>query len=219
VIPCAFTHFNVRRQGISTMRLASLSVGALALCALAFVVPAHAGSILLNAVSYADIPAGHTVSVETFDDSEDNMALKDRFIAALQAKGYTVADKAPLIFSFEITDSTGAWTGGGPNRLIELRNNENHTGTNAPDVRVNIFDSKRGGLLNPKRDKGITEVAPSEYRIDAAVEERASGRRLWEGWTAAAVGAADDPALHQAMVSPLIDNIGKSVREKSYPTP
>lgn len=177
---------------------------------------AHAQQIMLNAVSYEPIPSGEAVMVEIFDDSDVNQRLKNRFEAQLKSQGYTITEGARLILSFETRETSGKWTGGGPNRLVEIGNAGNHTGTDAPDVRVNIFDNQRGGLLNPKPNKGVTQVAPSQYRIDASLEDRSNGKRLWQGWSIAAVGGADDPAVQNAMVKPIVEHIGKTVRDQTF---
>lgn len=174
---------------------------------------AHAQQITLNAVSYEPIPSGEAVMVEIFDDSDDNKRLKTRFEDQLKSQGYTVSENARLILSFETRDMSGTWTGGGPNRLVEIGNAGNHTGTDAPDVRVNIFDNQRGGLLNPKPKKGVTQVAPSQYRIEASIEDRSNGKRLWQGWSVANIGSADDPTTQNAMVKPIVEHIGQTVRD------
>ena len=186
--------------------------------ALCVAVPsARAENITVNAVAYLDVPKDTPFVVETFNDSEQNMALKKQFEAELKTHGYEIAPKARLILSFDVTDESGTWTGGGPNRLIELQNADDHTGTDAPNVRLNIFDSNRGGLLNPKRDPGITQVAPSQLRIDVRIEDRENGRRVWQGWSMANISAANDAVLQRALVKPIIDNIGKTVRDATIP--
>lgn len=201
------------------MRFSALIIGAFAISATLYAPETRAADIALNAVSYFDLPQSEAVTVETFDDSDATMVLQTRFIDELRAQGYTVTDNARLILSFVTRDTTGTWSGGGPNRLIEFKNSDDHTGTEAPDVRLNIYDNRRGGILNPKRDAGITEVAPSQYRIEAALEDRSNGRRLWEGWSVADIGASDNPEIHAAMVKPIISSIGKTVRDQRIPLP
>lgn len=198
------------------MRLGVFAIGAGLLSVLIGTMPLHAQGIELNAVSYAEIPHGEAVTVEVYDDSKEVLKLKKLFEEELRLQGYSLSETGRLILSFEVQDTSGKWTGGGPNRLVEIGNSDNHTGKDAPDVRVNIFDSQRGGLLNPKRDKGITQVAPSQFRIDATIEDRQSGKRLWQGWsiTDANTASNEDTAHHRSMVKPIIENIGKTVRSE-----
>lgn len=194
------------------IRIFCLTLGVLLMGATA----STAQQITLNAVSYEPIPSGEHVMVEIFDDSDDNKRLKSQFEKQLQAQGYTVSEGARLILSFETKDTSGKWTGGGPNRLVEIGNSQDHTGTDAPDVRVNIFDNQRGGLLNPKPKKGVTQVAPSQYRIEASLEDRTNGKRLWESWSFADIGGADNPAIHSAMIKPIVGHIGQTVRDQTF---
>ncbi|MGJ3261177.1 MAG: hypothetical protein ACFE0S_16380 [Rhodospirillales bacterium] len=197
------------------MRFGFPALGGAVLSVMLCVSGANAQGIDLNAVSYAEIPDTRDITVETFDDSEKVTRLKKLFEEELRLAGYNVTDNARLIMSFEARDTEGKWSGGGPNRLIEIRNSENHTGKDAPDVRLNIFDSQRGGLLNPKRDKGITQVAPSEFRIDAMIEDRTDGKRLWQGWSVTDnFEVGEDQSLHRSMVKPIIGSIGKTVRDE-----
>lgn len=177
--------------------------------------PVLAQGVEVNAVSFAEIPPGENITVETYDDSETVLKLKQQFEEELRSQGYNVKDDARLILSFESQDTSGKWSGGGPNRLLQIGNSENHTGKDAPDVRLNIFDSQRGGILNPKRDKGITQVAPSQFRIDATVEDRQTGKRLWQGWSVTdMIAGGEETLLHRSMVKPIVDNIGKTVRSE-----
>jgi len=193
------------------MRFSISLVAAVAMSVLISVSPLRAEGIQVNAVSFSEIPKNESVYVEIYDDSAENQDLKKLFEDELRAKGYNISEDGRLILSFETRDTSGKWSGGGPNRLIEMRNSDNHTGKDAPEVRVSIFDSQRGGILNPKRDKGITQVAPSEFRIDVVIEDRTNGRRLWQAWTSTSDNAgAEDTAFHREMVKPIIDTIGKS---------
>ena len=197
------------------MRFGFSALGAAVLGIMLCGTNANAQGVDLNAVSYAEIPNTREITVETFDDSEKVMKLKKLFEEELRLAGYNVTDNARLIMSFEARDTEGKWSGGGPNRLIEIRNSDNHTGKDAPDVRLNIFDSQRGGLLNPKRDKGITQVAPSDFRIDAMIEDRTDGKRLWQGWSVTKNSEiGEDQSLHPSMVKPIIGSIGKTVRDE-----
>lgn len=197
------------------MRSSILTASAFVLSAFVSASVAHASGITLNAVSYFDLPKNEPVMVEIYDDAKENVILKNRFEDELREQGYTISQDARLILSFETRDTSGKWSGGGPNRLIEMRNSQNHTGKDAPEVVVSIYDNQRGGVFNPKRDPGITQVAPSEFRIDASIEDRTNGRRLWQGWTITASVGAEDTSIHQSMVKPIIANIGNTVRDQT----
>lgn len=198
----------VTRASATAATLAALLVGGVAL----------AGDIMLNAVAYVDKPLGRTVAVEIFDDSPLNIAMKEQFERELINQGYAVEKGAQFILSIETRDESGKWSGGGSTSPIDIANSENHTGTDAPDVRVRIFDIQRGGLLNKKQEKNVTEVSPSEFRIDATLEDRSNGRRLWEAWTITKIEGTGDEATQRAMVAPIVSNIGKTIRDATIPS-
>lgn len=179
---------------------------------------AAANEIVLNAVSYADMPLGRTITVEILDDSQKNLDLKKQFEEALKSKGYAIESGAQMVLTIETRDESGKWSGGGSTSPIDIANRDNHTGTDAPDVRVRIFDTQRGGILNQKRDYGVTEISPSQFRIDAFLEDRSNGRRLWEGWSVVDVDGSEDPQLQRSMVTPIVSNIGKTVRDEKIPS-
>ena len=172
---------------------------------------------LMNAVSYRQLPAGAAIFVRPMDNSDQNMRLKKDFEYALKRKGYTISENANLILTFETRDAAGAWTGGGPNPYIELSDNHDQTGVNAPKVRFNLFNSARGGLFNRDRTQTTRMVTPSSFRLDATIDDKANGKRLWQGWSTTDIGAGGARNLMRAMIPVLVDVVGKTVRRKSFP--
>lgn len=198
----------------------SMTIGVVACVGIAvFSGSASAQDIVLNAVAYEEHAPERTVSVEIYNDSEQNLTLKSHFEKELAAQGYTIEANARLVLSIDTRDTSGSWSGGGSTSPIDITNRDNHTGTDAPDVRVRLFDTQRGGIFNQKREYGVTEVSPSQFRIDAVLEDRTDGRRIWEAWTITNVSASDNPALQRAMVTPIVGNIGKTVRDETIPAP
>ena len=192
-----------------------------AVCAL-LVAPAFAqapGDGLLNAVAYDAIPTGAAVAVRPLDNSDDNMVLKEEFERELRARGYVVAADAALILSFETRGTTGAWTSGERRYVLELRAQGGREGGEDASARVNVFDSAAGGLLNPGRGGTTSIVTPSQYRLDATVDDRASGRRLWQGWAVADLEHADGLALTRAMVPAVAASVGRTVRRQVFAIP
>ncbi len=209
MIPCAFL---CGAERILTVRIQLTTLAAALMFVLSSATVTFAAEPSLNAVSFEDVPRGVPLTVEIFDNSDENLALKRAFEDELRAQGYEVQNGANLIMSLETRDSSGRWTGGGSNRVVRIGNSDNHTGTDAPDVRVSIFDNERGGILNPKRGSTLTQVAPNQYRIDTSIEDRLNGRTLWQGWAVQDVQAIDDLAGHRMLVKPLVSSIGKTVR-------
>ena len=174
---------------------------------------AHANDALVNAVSYEKFGHNLPISVRPLDNSDVNISLQKVIEDALRKKGFTVLNNAGLILTFETRNESGAWSNAGDRKLIELKNQDGTPHSNNPEVRLNIFNSSRGGVLNPGRP-GTSQVTPTIYRLDATLENSSNGQRLWEGWTKANLGLADEIALSRAMVPILLENLGKTVRQK-----
>ena len=172
---------------------------------------------LMNAVSYQPLPPGSAIFVRPMDNSDQNMRLKKDFEYALKRKGYTISENANLILTFETRDAAGAWTGGGPNPYIELSDNHDQTGINAPKVRFNLFNAARGGLFNRDRTQSTRMVTPSSFRLDATIDDKTNGKRLWQGWSTTDIGAGGARNLMRAMIPVLVDVVGQTVRRKSFP--
>lgn len=176
----------------------------------------------VNAVAFDKVPADAAIEVDPLDDSNESLALKKEFEQLLRKKGYTIADKAKLVLSFDTQELKGAWIGGGDNRWLELYNQQNHTGTEAPSVQLNLYKSDRGGLLNRldnQRPSGTRQVASSKLRLDVTLDDSTNGKRLWQGWSVIDMGASDDFNRHKSMVPPLVNAFGKTVRQKTFPIP
>jgi hypothetical protein len=172
---------------------------------------------LLSAVSFRPLSQGSVILVRPLDNSDHNMALKKDFERALRRKGYTVSEDATLILSFETLDSGGSWTGGGPNRFVELSNNHDQSGISTPRVRFNLFDSTRGGILNSKRRDKTRTVTPSRFRIDVTVDDKTNGKRLWQGWGSADIGLGNNRDMTRALIPIMVEDLGKTVQQKSFP--
>lgn len=174
----------------------------------------------VNAVAFEKVPGGAAIKVDPLDDSDESLSLKAEFEKLLRAKGYTISPDAKLVLSFETQELKGTWTGGGDNRWLELYNQQNHTGTDAPSVQLNLYKSDKGGLINRlgnQRPQGTHQVASSKLRLDATLDDSNNGKRLWQGWSVIDMGASDDVARHKSMVPPLVDAFGETVRQQTFP--
>ena len=170
----------------------------------------------MSSVSFQPIPAGSPIFVRPLDNSDQNLALQKDFERALKGKGYTVAKNANLILTFETRDTAGSWSGGGPNRFLELSNNDVQTGIDAPRVHLNLFNSARGGILNPDRKDRTRTVTPSSFRIDVSLDDKTSGKRLWQGWSSADIRVVGGRSTNQTMIPALIDGFGQTVKQKTF---
>lgn len=194
----------------------------LGLAALTLAHPAAAQSSqgLLNAVAYDKIPMGTAITVSPLDNSDDNLALQKRFESELNAAGYAIADNAPLVLTFGVRDVVGAYLDPNVRHVLEVSGTSDQGADETARARVNVFDSVGGGLINSGSESGNTTiVTPTQYRVDATLDSRDTGRRLWQAWAVANLGQSDGRALTMAMVPAISREIGHTVRQKPFPLP
>jgi len=122
-----------------------------------------AGQGTLNAVSFKPVPVGVPIFVRPLDDSDENLALKQRFEAVLRERGYALAaDASGLVLTFETRDDIGSWSSSGRRTVLEFQGAGGREGTEDVEARLRLFDSQRGALLNKGRG-GTRVVAPSNF--------------------------------------------------------
>ncbi|MGY9003326.1 MAG: hypothetical protein ACKVIF_09085 [Rhodospirillales bacterium] len=173
----------------------------------------HADDALVNATSYEKFGLNVPISVRPLDNSDVNIMVQKEIERVLREKGFIVIDNAGLILSFETLNEEGAWSDRGDRQLIELKNQGGTPHSNNPEVRLNIFNSSRGGVFNSGKP-GTTQVTPTTYELNATLENSSNGQRLWEGSTQVNLGLADEITLSKAMVPLLLETLGKTVRQK-----
>lgn len=171
----------------------------------------------LNAVSLQPVSAIKVVSVQTYDDSEENLILKAELIKELTARGYEVSDGADLILNFETRDQMGAWDPGSQSHVIELEASGGRGGGENHKARVNVFDSSEGGLLNRDQGRRGASLQASQYRIDVTLEARSNGKTYWRAWSVAELTSGEGLTLIKKMIPALVQNLGKTVRSQKVP--
>ena len=172
---------------------------------------------LLNAVAYKPLPAGLAITVRPMDDSDENLVLRERIEGELKAQGYSVSGDGTLILTFETRDTMGAWSDAGRRSVLEFEyKNAEGIGGDNERLRLNLFDSAQGGVFNEGGAHGTLVVTPSQYRIDATVDDRRNGERLWQAWVTASLQQADGATLTQSMVPAMVGSLGKTVRRQTF---
>jgi len=172
---------------------------------------------LINAISFLPMPSSSTITVRPLDNSDRNLVLQKEFELALKNKGYTIGRDEPLILTFDATDISGAWLGGGENRMIEFSNHDDQSGIEAPRIHLNLFNSTRGGILNPNDRDKIRTVTPSSFRIDVSIDEKTNGKRIWQGWSSISYSIGKNFENSRQMIPILVENLGKTLSRKTFP--
>jgi len=175
---------------------------------------------LLNAVAYKPLPVGVSITVRPMDDSDENLILQKRIEGELKAQGYSVSGDGALILTFEPRDTVGAWSDAGRRSVLEFQyKSEEGIGGDNERLRLNLFDSAKGGVFNEGGAHGTSIVTASQYRIDATVDDRRNGERLWQAWATASRQQSDGATLTRSMVPVMVKNLGKTVRRQMFQLP
>ncbi|MBT3358096.1 MAG: hypothetical protein HN403_00540 [Rhodospirillales bacterium] len=175
------------------------------------------GEGLFNSVAYKPIPAGAAVKVRPMDNSSNNLVLQEEFERELAAQGYAVGDDAQYVLSFETSDVVGAYTDRDQRHVVELSGSGGRSGGEDLRARVNVFDSAAGGLFNAGRGTGDTSiVTPTQYRMDATIDDKGTGRRLWQAWAVANLEQSDGLTLTLSMVPVVAEAVGQTVKQKPF---
>ena len=191
-----------------------MRIFALIACALCFFAQnLQAADGVLFAVSYRAIPAGALISVRPWDNSDENIRLAREIEDSLRGQGYRIADKAPLVMSFSTRDVIGQWTQGERRSVLEIEGHGGREGGEDASVRLNLFASDRGGVLNPGETSKT--VVPSKYGIEITVDS-ATGERHWQGEATANLERSDGFSLTKSMVPILVGTLGKTVRRQQF---
>ncbi len=170
---------------------------------------------IVSAASYAPLPTGAAVQVRPFDDSDDNIEIKQRIERALAGRGISTNDKAPLVMNFEVRNRIGFLNSGDNRHILRFQTGGGRGGGENTEARVNVFNSQDGGLLN--KGAGTRVSNRTIYRLELNVEQRSSGERLWDGWAEAELTDGDSIELLRRMVPAVVKAMGNTIKAETFP--
>ena len=166
--------------------------------------------VLVTASSYDPVEPGSRVSVRVYGEAPDMQDLQAQAEAAMMARGFLIASSQPdLVVGIELTEQLHSQVQRGLQPRPEDRGEITARATERQNPDEVFGETARGrprvGRANP------TLV------MTLSINDRANGRRLWQGRA-----ATDSPTELRAqvitrMLPPLADAIGETVREKTVP--
>ena len=123
---------------------------------------------------------------------------------AAKAMGY---DSCNLVLSFESRENVGAGPAPQPQTTFRLRDREG---------RLSVHEQRSvPKLIETPRER--TQIYhPNRFRIDATIDDKENGTRLWQGWAVADTGDRTPTALAKAMVPAIVGGIGRTERQKPF---
>ena len=171
----------------------------------------------INALSFKPLPGSASIAVKAWDNSDENKDYATRIEAYLKTKGYQIAKEGDLILSFETKETKGIWTKDARSHVLEVEGHGGRRGGEQARVRLNLYSSQEGGLLNspadPEGRKG-KKTAP-QIMLEVTVDIN-KGRRLWQGQASANQSSANVSTLVHKLIPVLMEKMGKTVRRESF---
>lgn len=149
------------------------------------------------------------VTVRPLDNTQANLVLKRHFAEALKQRAIRVDESAGshiLNFETEVDQTVrrsvpSLASGAGTNRDSE--------------VRINIWATHRDSVLRG-RAGDQSDRGTLRYVLTATLEDQRTGRRLWQGEARYDGAPADEAATLAAMASVLAEQVGQTVRQKTF---
>jgi hypothetical protein len=163
----------------------------------------------MNAQAFRDVPADATLRVRPFDDTRDNRRLKQQIERTLERKGRQINERAGVLsLNFE-TAVQQIGRAGPPAGIGTLQADRDDA-----RVRLNLYSSNEDSLVNPRRSEGGGSGSV-QFQLTLSLDD-ARGTRLWQG-TATLLGSpTDELAAYGAMARALLDEMGRTVRQKPF---
>ncbi len=166
---------------------------------------------VVNAMSFHSMPEGMPILVRPLDDSPENIFIKAQLEDALTNSGFNVAaGNSSLVLSFETRRELGG--GPTPQRPVTQRFIERHQESD-------IGDRRYKPQIGKGSPQGPAAISASRFRLDATLDDRQGGKRLWQGWTIARMKGDETRNLATAMAPVLVDSLGKTVRQQTFDIP
>jgi hypothetical protein len=170
---------------------------------------------VLQAVSLQAVPRDVPIRVRALNDDQSSLALKRDFETALKDRGFVVAgDGSQLVLSFEISSRLGTALDSPQRTFVEVEGSpgSGSDATNESKAMVNLFNSQRGGVLNEGRHR-VPLTTTSRYRLDVDIDNKTTGKRLWQAWAMANLGEVNAATVTERIVPAVVARIGETVRE------
>lgn len=160
-----------------------------------------------HSTSFAPLTPGAAIAVRPLDDSTANVSLSRHFAAALRKRAMTVQDMpAPLVLNFETEVDQAS--------RREIPTIATASGSNRePEMQVDVRAANREGALRGRTDdaRGLLR-----YVLTATLDDEQTGRRLWQGEAMYSGAPADEAVTLAAMAAILAEQVGETVRPRSF---
>lgn len=162
----------------------------------------------VNAMAFQPLDRTLGVAVRVYDDSAAGKAMAARLTERLTAAGFAMKAEGPLVAQFDTQTIIGTGNPDAKPGRLEVRGGMGGgAGREEYAARFNLYSSKE----EPEHTAAFDGAA----RLEIAVNDRRTGRRLWQGWAVADGATRDLAAASMALIDPLVAIIGQTVRSRT----
>lgn len=157
----------------------------------------------ISALALAPMPAGSTVEIITYDDSDLARSIANVTGQALEGRGFQLGSGGQLKLGIELIDRIAI-----AERSPTLGSAQVQTGPrDESDVRVNIFadseDSVLGGRVGPGSSDSL------QFGLYVTLNDTTTGRRVWQAEIIADIGSSSREIAGPLMAHAVVDYIGE----------
>jgi hypothetical protein len=178
--------------------------------------PSQADEGIINAVSFRPIPAATVIVVQPWNNSDENINTARLIENQLRDLGYKISPQANFTLSFDSKSSLGKWSSSSRNTSVELKAESSTASGKDAEVRLNLFSSSEGGVLNPNKTPGENILSKVSLKITL---DQKNGPRLWQGKAIAGVHQTDTVSVARRLTPVLLDYLSKTISRKSVNIP
>lgn len=178
----------------------------------------------LIARSIARVPAPAEIAVQPDDNTDLNIALAKRMTSELAQRGYRAAPGAAALvlrFDSETRQNVTPTPRRFDRRSSRMQDENAREGSaGAPDSDdevTNLLSSRGNSVLGPRQSQDYANAL--RYVLNARLEDRQTGTRLWMGHVRYDSDAADGRPIFEAMIPLLIGEIGRTVQNRRFSLP
>lgn len=178
-----------------------------------------------RSTAFATLPSGAAIAVRPLDNSDTNLRVAANFNEALSRRSFRRGDagaRYALNFDIEVQPiRQPSLKPTGETRSAPPLSND-LGGVQPNDVRGNISDSQFRIQMGNATDDTIprrgdlTSRGALRYVMTATLDDQQGGQRLWQGEATFADSATEEQAAYAMMANALVDQLGRTVRQRSF---
>lgn len=179
--------------------------------------------VTVNAMALGAVDLSRPIALRLMDDSPANRAMLARLTERLTARGLTLVaeeDQAALLLEVD-TAASQAPHRPDPDEGALSVTAQAGTGQDEDQVavRLRLFSNTQVSLLGGDRDAPPPPLGGPGLRLDAGLTDRATGRRLWQGWATATAPTLDQATVGRILAGPLAATLGEAARHDTLTLP